>query len=104
MTENQIKTIDFDEFQSVADGFIERSSRGFGEMPASSFFELLFEKMTERVTETIELEGEVVDNQLVLRLPVELETAVHVKNNEILIGDRRIIVKLKDGSVYPTAH
>lgn len=104
MTENQIKTIDFDEFQSVADGFIERSSHGFGEMPASSFFELLFERMAERVTETIELEGEVVDNQLVLRLPVELETAVHVKNNEILIGDRRIIVKLKDGSVYPTAH
>ncbi len=104
MTENQIKTIDFDEFQSVADGFIERSSREFGEMSASSFFELLFEKMTERVTETIELEGEVVDNQLVLRLPIELETAVHVKNNEILIGDRRIIVKLKDGSLYPTAH
>lgn len=104
MTENQIKTIDFDEFQSVADGFIERSSHGFGEMPASSFFELLFERMAERVTETIELEGEVVDNQLVLRLPIELETAVHVKNNEILIGDRRIIVKLKDGSVYPTAH
>jgi hypothetical protein len=104
MTENQIKTIDFDEFQSVADGFIERSSHGFGEMPASSFFELLFERMAERVTETIELEGEVVDNQLVLRLPVELETAVHVKNNEILIGDRRIIVKLKDGSVYPTVH
>ena len=104
MTKNQIETIDFDEFQSIADGFIERSSHGFGEMPASSFFELLFEKMTERVTETIELEGEVVDNQLVLRLPVELETAVHVKNNEILIGDRRIIVKLKDGSVYPTVH
>lgn len=104
MTENRIKTIDFDEFQSVADGFIERSSHGFGEMQASSFFELLFEKMTERVTETIELEGEVVDNQLVLRLPVDLETAVHVKDNEILIGDRRIIVKLKNGPIYPTAH
>lgn len=104
MTENRIKTIDFDEFQSVADGFIERSSYEFGEMPASSFFELLFERMAERVTETIELEGEVVDNQLVLRLPVDLETAVHVKDNEILIGDRRIIVKLKNGPIYPTAH
>ena len=104
MAENRIKTIDFDEFQSIADGFIERSSHEFGEMPASSFFELLFEKMTERVTETIELEGDVVDNQLVLRLPVDLETAVHVKDNEILIGDRRIIVKLKNGPIYPTAH
>ena len=104
MSENQIETIDFEEFQSVADRFIERSSHEFGEMPASSFFELLFEKMAERVTETIELEGEVVDNQLVLRLPVDLETAVQVKNNEILIGDRRIIVKLKNGPIYPTAH
>ena len=68
------------------------------------FLELLFERMTERVTETIELEGEVVDNQLVLRLPVELETAVYVQGNEILIGDRRIIVKLKNGPIYPTAH
>ena len=73
-------------------------------MPASSFFELLFEKMAERVTETIELEGEVVDNQLILRLPSDLETTVHVQENEILIGDRRIIVKLKNGPVYPTAH
>jgi len=57
---------DFDKFQSVAERFIERSSHEFGEMPASAFFELLFERMAERVTETIELEGEVVDNQLVL--------------------------------------
>jgi hypothetical protein len=104
MTENRIKTIDFDEFQSLADGFIERSAHEFGEMPASSFFELLFEKMAKRVTETIELEGEIVDNRIVLRLPADLETAVHVQDNEILIGDRRIIVKLKNGTVYPTAH
>ncbi len=26
MTENQIETIDFDEFQSIADGFIDRSA------------------------------------------------------------------------------
>ena len=104
MSEHRIKTIDFDQFQAVADRFIECSSSEFGEMSASSFFELLFEKIVERVTETIELEGEVVDNQLVLRLPAELETAVHVKNNDILVGNRRIVVKLKDGIVYPKVH
>ena len=67
-------SMDLDEFQLIADGFIDRSAHEFGEMPASSFFELLFERMAERVTETIVLEGEVVDNQLVLRLPVELGT------------------------------
>ena len=103
MAEQRIKTMDFDEFQSVANGFIERSSREFGEMPASSFFELLFEKMAERVTETVEVEGEIVNNQLVLKLPVDVKTVVQVKDNEILVGDRRIVVKLKADAIYRTA-
>jgi hypothetical protein len=100
MSEQRIKTMDYDEFQLVAEQFIERSSHEFGEMPASSFFQLLMEQMAESVTETIELEVDIVDNQLVLQPPVG---AVQVTNNEILIGDRRIVVKLKDKPVYPTA-
>ena len=73
-------------------------------MPASSFFELLFDRMAERVSETVEIEAEIVDNQLVLKLPVDAETALQVKDNEILVGDRRIVVKLKDNTIYPTAH
>lgn len=104
MAEQHLKTMDFDDFQAVADGFIERSSREFGEMPASSFFELLFEKMAERVTETVEVEGEIVNNQLIFKLPVDAETVVQVKDNEILVGDRRIVVKLKPDVIYRTAH
>jgi hypothetical protein len=92
--------MDYDEFQLVAEQFIERSSHEFGEMPASSFFQLLMENMAERVTETIELEVDIVDNQLVLEPPIG---AVKITNNEILIGDRRIVVKLKDKPIYPTA-
>ena len=92
--------MDYDEFQLVAEQFIERSSHEFGEMPASSFFQLLMEQMAERVTETIELEVAIVDDQLVLDPPMG---AVQVTNNEILIGDRRIVVKLKDKPLYPTA-
>jgi hypothetical protein len=44
MSEHQIKTINFDNFQSVVDDFIERSSHEFGEMHASSFFELLLKR------------------------------------------------------------
>ena len=104
MSEHRIKTMKYDEFQAVADRFIDRSSQEFGEMPASSFFELLFEKMAERVTETVELEGEIVNNQLVLKLPIDKESTIQVKDNEILVGDRRIVVKLKDDTIYPTAH
>ena len=95
--------MDFDKFQSVADNFIDRSSREFGEMPASSFFKLLFERMAERVSETVAIEAEIVGNQLVLKLPGDAETAVQVKDNEILIGDRRIVVKLKGNPIYPAA-
>lgn len=87
--------MEYEDFLSLIDGFIERSSHEFGEMPASCFFELLFEKMAERVTETVEVEGEIVNNQLVLRLPADVETAVQVKDNDILVGDRRIVVNLK---------
>lgn len=104
MTEHRLKTMDYDKFQVVADRFIDRSAQEFGEMPASSFFELLFEKMAERVTETVELEGESVKNQLVLKLPIDVETAVQVKANEILVGDHRIVVKLKDDTIYPIVH
>ena len=52
--------------------------------------------MFERAKETIELEAEVVEGQLVLHLPVGVETAVQVQNNEILIGNYRIIIHLKD--------
>jgi hypothetical protein len=100
MSEQRIKTMDYDEFQLVAEKFIERSSQEFGEMPASSFFQLLMEQMAERVTETIELEVDIVDNQLVLEPPMG---AVQVARNEILIGDQRIVVKLKDKPIYPTA-
>jgi hypothetical protein len=48
MSEQKIDTLDFDEFQAISDGFIERSSHAYGEMPASTFFALLFEKMAER--------------------------------------------------------
>lgn len=101
MSEQKIQMVDFDEFQAVADNFIERSSQTYGEMPASAFFELLSEKMAERVTETIELEVDIVNNRLVLQPPVG---AVRVKRNEVLIGNQRIVVKLKSDAVYPTAH
>jgi hypothetical protein len=37
-------------------------------------------------------------------MPMDVETAVQVKNNEILVGDCRIVVRLKDDAVYPTVN
>lgn len=103
MMEKALTEMNYDEFQSLIEGYIDRSAQESGEMPASSFFELLFDQMAERVTETIELEGEIVGNQLILRLPIDRETAVQVQDNEIVVGDQRIVVKLKNTPAYPIA-
>lgn len=103
MSEKALTELNYDEFQSLVEGYIDRSSHESGELPASSFFELLFDRMAERVTRTIELEGEIIGNQLILRLPADRETAVQVQDNEIVVGDQRIVVKLKNYPVYPTA-
>jgi hypothetical protein len=55
------------------------------------------------VKETIELEGHVIGDQLVLRMPAGVETAVQVRGNEILVGNQRIVVRLKDGDVLTKA-
>ena len=56
-----ISMMAYDKFQRLIDDFIDRSSQEFGEMPASSFFELLFDKMAVRVSETDDAEGENTD-------------------------------------------
>jgi hypothetical protein len=61
--------MEYEDFLSLIDGYIECSSREYGEMPASIFFELLFERMSKEAIETIELEVDIVDDQLVLEPP-----------------------------------
>ncbi|MBK8904579.1 MAG: hypothetical protein IPM53_25600 [Anaerolineaceae bacterium] len=52
--------MDVDKFQLLVDEFIDRESQEMGEMPASIFFELLFDMMAEGETKTVEAKGEIV--------------------------------------------
>jgi hypothetical protein len=63
MAEKPLQTMDVDKFQLLANEFIDRTSKELGEMPASIFFELLFDKMAEGVTETTEAKGEIIATQ-----------------------------------------
>lgn len=95
MSEKVLTDMNYEEFAATLEDYIERSSQQSGEMPASIFFDLLFEKVSKRVTETIELEGRIVGGQLIFSVPAEKEVAVQTRGNQILVGDRRIIVTLK---------
>jgi hypothetical protein len=101
MSEKLITEMSYGEFESLVDNYIDRSAQVDDEMPASTFFELLFEQAARRVKETIEVEGDIVGDQLILRVPPGVETAVQVRGNEILVGNQRIVVRLKDGDVLP---
>lgn len=63
MAEKTLQTMDVDKFQLLVDEFIDRTSEELGEMPASIFFELLFDKMAEGMTETTEAKGEIIATQ-----------------------------------------
>ena len=92
-----VDKMSYDEFQVLIDGYIERSSRQTGEMPASVFFELLFERLAARARRTIKVTGHIVDRKLVLSLPRPETTPVQVQGNQIFVGDQRIVVRLETG-------
>lgn len=104
MGERRISKMDTEEFDALINTFIDRETTDMGEVTAPLFYEALqdiFESDTS--TEMVELEGEIINNQLVFHLSTEIETAVQVQDNEIVVGDQRIVVKLKNYPVYPTA-
>ena len=94
MAEKLLTEMSYDEVSSLMDSFIERSSKQTGEMPAASFFELLFARVAQRVQKTVEVEGRIVDGQLVFALPKMSDSTLHVQDNQIVFGEQRIVVKL----------
>ena len=94
MSEKLLTEMSYDEFGSVIDSFIERSSKQSGEMPAASFFDLLFIHAAQRVQKTFEIEGRIVNGQLVFTLPKISGSNLHVQDNQIVLGEQRIVIRL----------
>ncbi len=61
MAEKLLTEMSYNEMNKLMDGYIERSSRQTGEMPANSFFALLFANLAQRLKQTFEIEGRVID-------------------------------------------
>lgn len=98
MSEQTLEDLNSEEFEKLVEAFIERDALGSTDLPMDMFFELWAQIEEERERETIELEGEVVGDQLVFSLPEESVSSVVVQDNQIFLGDRRIVVHLKDKS------
>jgi hypothetical protein len=105
MEEKLISKMTIEEFDTLIDAHIERETKDMGELEAPLFYEALQEVLgADSEDDLLEVEGEIVDNQLVLNLPADFEQLEQVQDMVILVGGRRIAIRLKDDKIYPTAH
>jgi hypothetical protein len=99
-----------DEFQALMDDYIARSAERDDAIPAStlwckgkrsgSFLEMLFDLLEQRASSVVQLEGQIVNGELVLT-PTEEAAPVQVQGNRILLGDLQVVVSLKDNALQP---
>ena len=93
------------EFAAIIDTYIERETKDTGELDAPLFYEALREMVAADVaSQGIEVEGKIVNNQLVLNLPEGWEPEQYMRDISILLGNQRITVRLEDDTIYPLAH
>jgi hypothetical protein len=93
MMEKTIDDMDQKEFEIMMDRFIERD---FEEMSVETFFDLLARIDEEKRLYPLELDGEMIDGEVVLALPATAVTGVTIRNDGIVLdGERRIIIHLK---------
>ena len=98
MVERDLTEMTAEEFEALIDGYIERSSRRDDEIPAETFLELLFETSVEQVQETIQLTGDIVNGELQFHVPTDREAAIQTRGNQILVGNKLIVVSLGNGN------
>lgn len=98
MVERDLTEMTAEEFEALIDGYIERSSRRDDEVPASLFLQLMFETSVEQVQETIQLTGDIVNGELQFHVPTNREAAIQTRGNQILVGNKLIVVSLGNGN------
>ena len=94
MTEKELGELSPADFESLMLDFIEREAVTDDMLPDDVFFHLLAEIASRRVVEVIDLEGVIVDNQIVSCQLTDDGPPVVVQGNEILLGHQKIRVML----------
>ena len=95
MTPSRFAAMNEQEFDHLIDDYITRTSTTYGEMPGEFFLDLLFERMNTQVDETLILSINIEDDDLVIQPDQDMGDIV-IRGNEILIGNRRLVLQLAD--------
>ncbi|MGH9840270.1 MAG: hypothetical protein ACREEM_15920 [Blastocatellia bacterium] len=91
MSDMRLDELNANEFQDMMNTML---SDEFDKVTATEFFGAL-DAMDEATMEVIELTGHIKDGELVLDRPAPLP----VNGSEILVNDKRIIIRLRDAAV-----
>lgn len=94
MIEKLLTEMGYEEMDVLIDTYIDRSSQQSEEMPASVFLSMLSKNLTQRAQQTFEIEGRIINGQFVFLQPNTMTSELYVQNNQIVIGEQRIIVKI----------
>jgi hypothetical protein len=97
MSQQRVAEISETEFDALIEGYIDRESHGYGDMPAEVFFDLLLERSAARASRPINLEISVVGDHLVIAPDRETGDVI-VRGNEILVGERRLVLQLAEAT------
>lgn len=93
MSEPRLSELSEAEFEAMIEGHIERMARGDRELEADVFVDLLLERIEAKaeipITVTIDVHGD----HLVIT-PDSPGTDIVVHGNEILVGGRRLVLRL----------
>ena len=100
MSEKLLTDMNNDEFQALMDDYIARSARRDDAIPAPTFLEVLFALFERRAANVVQLEGQIINGELVLT-PTGEAAPVQVQGNRILLGDLQVVVSLKDNALQP---
>lgn len=93
MNEPRLSDMSEAEFDAMIEGHIERTAGGDRELEAEVFVDLLLERIAARAESPVTLAIDVHGNQLVIT-PDSSGTDIVVQGNEILVGGRRLILRL----------
>lgn len=92
MKEKLVGQMDGEEFDSLLERFIETQSGPDEPLPGEVFFDLWAD--IEEGRAPIEINGVVVEGRLVLLPPASASVPVTVSENEIVLGDQVIKIRL----------
>jgi hypothetical protein len=93
MSEPRLVDLSDADFDALIAGHIERTARGEGELPVDTFVDLLLTRRQASAAAPVTLDIDVQGDQV--RITAEnLDSDVQVQGNEILIGGRRLVLRL----------